>query len=274
MTATALISRGGRAVVRDGEAYYLLTADDPSPVTVNGTYWTHLRGLSPNSELIPAGRHPFTAVSARMIELWSEQLGLDLLLMVLDRDHDDAFRCETCVELESFFGRYPALVESLRALLLSIETPPEADLAGALLAARAAGAKQVQAIFTEMSEAGAQITAVLSAWRDARATVPVLKDQAEALRVSAQLRAVGRVVVGLRDPAPDAWARLRAWFRLNFEPALAETMAHGPALIDRWLAPLREGRPAAPTRVRASTEVRTTKAPAFLFKPSRQSIAA
>lgn len=274
MTATALISRGGRAVVRDGEAYYLLTADEPSPLVVNGTYWTHLRGLSPGSELVPAGRHPFAAVSARMIELWSEQLGLDLLLIVLDRDRDAAFRCETCVELESFFGRYPTLVESLRALLLSIETPPEADVAGALLAARTAGAKQAQAIFTDMSEAGAQIIAVLSAWRDARATLPILNDQAEALRVSAQLRAVGRVVVGLRDPAPDSWARLRAWFRANFEPALAGTMAHGPALSERWLAPLRDARPAAPTRIRISADVRTTRAPAFLFKPSRQAIAA
>jgi hypothetical protein len=273
LTATALISRAGRAIVRDGESYYLLTVDAPIPALVDATYWAHLRGLYPGCDLVAADAHPFPAVRTKLIEAWSEQLGLDLILSVLDRDHGEALRRETSDELERFFGRHPTLVQSLRALLLSVEAPPEADFAGGLSAANAAGAKQVHKILTELSQANATIAKVLSAWSDARAQLPLLAEQSSAIRVGARLRAVGRVVMCLQDSSPDAWPRLRTWFQGYFEPALAGAASDVPALIERWLAPLRGSQPVTPARVSVSS-YRQTRAPAFIARRYEQTVAA
>jgi hypothetical protein len=264
MTATALISRGGRAVVRDGETFYVLTADDPDPRLADGTHWAHLRGLYPNAELVPAGIHPFPDVRARMLDVWREQLGLDLVLIALDRDHDDPFRSETCSEIEKLLESHPPLGATLRAILLSIKAPEDIDLPGAIAGARAAGAKRVQQLFLDVSGADETIDAVTLARRNALAALPMPADQTDAMLAMNRFFAVGRVVWALRDPAPGAWLQLRAWCFASLAPAMGGNAVNASALIENWLAPLGNRRsPAFRPHLRTASYGRT-KTPAFI----------
>lgn len=266
MTATALISRSGRAVVRDGETFYVLTADDPSPRLADGTHWAHLRGLHPNADLVPAGVHPFPDVRAHMLAVWREQLALDLVLIALDRDHDDAFRSETCGEIEKLLESHPSVGEALRAILLSIKAPEDADFAGGIAVATVAGAKRVQQLFLELSGADDTIAAVNVAWRNALATLSTPADQVDAVSVLHRLHAVGHVVFSLRDPAPGAWPKLRAWGLAVLAPVIGSRSVNGAALIERWLAPLEQNRTHAAARLPLTASYRRTKAPPFVLR--------
>jgi hypothetical protein len=274
MTATALISRSGRAVVRDGETFYVLTADDPSPLLADGTHWAHLRGLYPNADLVPAGLHPFPDVRAHMLAVWREQLALDLVLLALDRDHDDAFRSETCGEIEKLLESHPSVGEAVRAILLSIKAPEDADFAGGIAVATVAGAKRVKQLFLELSGADDTIATVTVAWRNALATLSTPADQADALSALCRLHAVGHAVFGLRDSAPSAWPQLRAWCLTCLAPAIASRSVNGVALIERWLAPLEGHRTHAAPRASLTASYPRIKAPSFLSRRAEQPIPA
>ena len=273
MTATALISRNGRAVVRDGETFYVLTADEPEPRLADGTHWAHLRGLNPNVELVPGGVHPFPDVRARMLAVWREQLGLDLLLMALDREHDDPFRSETCGEIEKLLESHPSLGGALRAILLSIKAPEDADFPGAIAGAKTAGAKRVQQLLLDVSGADESIDAVTLAWRNALATLTTPADQTDAMSAAHCLHALGRVVWGLRDPALSAWTQLRSWCLESFVPAIGGNAENGSILIERLLAPLRPNRSTALRPLSLTASYPRIKAPAFLKRLSEQPIA-
>lgn len=62
-----------------------ISCEETEPRQADGTYWVHLRGLYADCEIVPAGAHPFAEVRTRMLELWQEQLGLDLLCICADR---------------------------------------------------------------------------------------------------------------------------------------------------------------------------------------------
>ena len=274
MTATALISRSGRAVVRDSETFYVLTADDPVPRLADGTHWAHLRGLHPDADLVPAGFHPFPDVRAHMLAAWREQLGLDLVLLALDRDHDDAFRSETCGEIEKLLESHPTVGEAVRAILLSVKAPEEADFAGGIAVATVAGAKRVQQLFLEMSGADDTIAAVTVAWRNALATLSTPVDQADAMSALHRLHVMGRVVFGLRDPAPGAWLQLRAWCLAYLAPEIAIRSVDGIALIERWLVALEQHRTHAAVRPPLTASYRRIKAPPFVSRRAEQPIPA
>jgi len=242
--AFALVSRAGRAVVRRGETYHVLTVDVPEPQLADGTHWAHLRALHPLAERMPAGEPPFTAVRARMREVWREQLGLDLLLMTFDRDHDDAFRRETCLVLEGLFGEEPWLCDRLREIVLSIEPPAEADLAGAKSHAEAVGAPLVARMAGELIEASETIGRVQSAWHAAVKALNTPSQRSESMTVGDGLFAIARAVMALRDPESGAWDRLRVWCRETFEPALAAATADAAGVLDRWLSALEKSRTA------------------------------
>lgn len=242
--ATALISRAGRAIVRSGEAYYVLTADDPETRPADATHWIHLRGLHPDSALVPADTHPFPDVRARMLDAWREQLGLDLLLLCLDRDHDEDFRRETCAVLEELFVEVPWLRERLREIVFGTEPPPEADLLGAKALAAAAGSEEVGRLLGEVIDAREDIAAALAAWQRAVKTLATPAEWTEAMVAAERLRAVARAVIALRAQAPDAWEELRSWCRTHLEPALEPISADASALIERWLAALDKGQAA------------------------------
>jgi hypothetical protein len=232
MTATALISRAGRAIVRDGETFYVLTADNPSLRPADATHWMHLRGLHPDAELLMAGKHPFPEVKARMLAAWREQLGLDLLLIVLGQNDDAAFRTETASALEKLLIGEPALSQTLRAILLSSKAPAEAEFPGAIACAKVAGAERVQELLSDISAAGSVISTVLTALRNALATLPTPPEQAAAMTAVQCFYIVGRAVIALRNPAPSTWERFRAWCSAHLAPALVES----------WLSQLEKDR--------------------------------
>lgn len=240
--ATALISRAGRAVVRDGEAFYVLTVDDPGPRPADGTHWMHLRALHPDCEVLSAGEHPFPTVQARLREVWREQLGLDLLLICMDRDHDDDFRRETCAVLEKMLGEEPWLRERLRGIALSVETPAEADLAGAKALAIAANAVSVAELLGEVLLAGEAISVVRGAWRGAIETLATPAERTEATDVAQRLRAVAKAVIALRRSAPEALGELRTWCQSKLQPLLTPVTTDAAGLVERWLAAIEKGR--------------------------------
>jgi hypothetical protein len=258
MTATAIISRTGRAVVRDGETFYVLTSDNPSPRLADATHWMHLRGLHPDAEVLAAGEHPFLEVRARMLGLWREQLGLDLLLIVLDQDGDATFRAETAGELEKLLAKEAGLGETLQAILLSTNAPTEADFPGAIAAAEAAKAARVGELLTKVSEGRPMTGEVSTAWRSALAALESPVDQTAAMAIVQRSYALGRAVIALRAPDPGAWIRFRTF-------CLAHRLA--PTVVDQWLSSL--GRNRVPTKgpVPISAYPRTS-APSWLARRS------
>jgi len=258
MTATALVSRSGRAVVRDGETFYVLTAEDPALRQADATHWMHLRGLHPDAELLSAGEHPFLEVRARMLALWREQLGLDLVLIVLDQNGDAVFRAETASSLDKLLAREPELNETLQAILLSTKVPEEADFPGAIAAAEAAKAARVGELLTKVSEGRPMTSEVSTAWRSALAALETPVDQTAAMAIVQRSYALGRAVIALRAPDPGAWIRFRTF-------CLAHRLA--PTLVDQWLSSL--GRNRVPTKgpVPVSAYPRTS-APSWLARRS------
>jgi hypothetical protein len=250
--ALALVSRGGRAIVRSGEDYFVLTADDPEPRPADATHWAHLRGFHPGIEAIPAGAHPFVEVRARMLAAWREQLCLDLVAYTLDREQEDDFRLETCVQVENLLADYPAVGEQVRALMLSAKPPEEADFAGAIASAKAAGAARLERLLAEVNGSREGIAAALEAWRHAIKALPSPAEWTGSTAALERLLAVARAVTALQSPAPVAWSELRSWCRAELEPALMAATTEAPALIDRWLAAMEHGRAAASELLSAS----------------------
>jgi len=263
MTVTALISRAGRAVVRDGEAFYVLTADRPSPRPADATYWMHLRGLHPEAEVLVAGKHPFPEVQARMLAAWREQLGLDLLLIVLGSE-DAAFRAETAGALEKMLSGEPALSQTLRAILLSVPAPAEADFSGGIASAQSAGAERVRDLLSDVSAAGAVTSAVLTALRSALAMLATPAEQAEAMAAVQRFYIAGRAVMALRNPVPGTWERFRAWCSAHL----------APALVDGWLSQLERDRVLAKGPVPVSAYPRIKAPPWVPRRREGQSAAA
>lgn len=234
--SVALVSRGGRAVVRAGSCYFVLTADHPEPAPVDGTYWSHLRAFSPDAEVLDAGEPPFHAVRARMIEAWREQLGADLLLMFLDRNFSDGSRLDTCATLERLLAQETWLSAWLRLAALSVAPPEEADLLGARALAASIGATQVGGVVAEVDDARAFVAAALDAWRVAVEALATPAEWSGAAVVGDRTRAVAHAVIALRSASPSAWRDLGDWCRRDLRPALAAVTVDGEGVIDRWLA--------------------------------------
>jgi hypothetical protein len=241
----------------------VLTVDNPSPRLADATHWMHLRGLHPDAEVLAAGEHPFLEVRARMLALWREQLGLDLLLMVLDQDGDAAFRAETAGELEKLLAKEVELGETLQAILLSTNAPTEADFQGAITAAQSAGASRVRDLLTSVSAAGEMTGKVSTAWRDALATLATPAEQAAAMTVVQRSHAIGRAVMALQATKPDAWVRFQRWCHAQLASAVVDR-----AVVDRWLSPLTKDRVPAKGPIPVS-EYPRTKAPLFLNRRPR-----
>jgi hypothetical protein len=248
--------------VRDGETFYVLTSDNPSPRLADATHWMHLRGLHPDAEVLAAGEHPFLEVRARMLALWREQLGLDLLLIVLDQDNDAAFRAETAGELEKLLAKEAGLGETLQAILLSTNAPTEADFQGGVIAAQSAGAARVRVLLTNVGAAGEMTGKVSTAWRSALATLATPAEQTAAMTTAQRSHAVGRAVMALRATEPGAWIRFQRWCQAQLASAVVDR-----AVVDRWLSPLAKDRVLTKGPVPVS-EYPHTKAPPWLARRS------
>lgn len=242
--ATALISRGGRAVVRRDETYWVLTPEEPEPRLADATHWTHLRAIARDLELVPAGAPPFAGARARMIERWREKLGLDLLLFCMDRDDDDDSRRKYAGVLDEVLGNVPWLFDRLREIVLSTEPPVEADVDGAKALAESANAERVRRLFDELAGARGTIAAVVAAWRAAIKSLATPAEQTESAAVGDRLRVVGRAVIALRSAEDAALDALRTFCAEALTPELTNVTPDAKAMIDRFLGAIDAGRAA------------------------------
>jgi len=224
-------------VVREGDAYFLLEMDQPSPARVDGSYWAHLAGLYPDARIEPADAFPFEHTRHALDAAWQHDRARTLVLVTLDPTYSAELRTGACRAAEGLLAKEDVL-QALRCRLLSRVAPNEADFDGGRRLAESAGAKNVGALLAEVSAARETIALVRSVWDRALVSHAPGKAWAGATGVMDRLGAFARLVsAAVAGLSSGAKGEFTTWFVQQAVPALKGVEVPQPLLLlQTWLA--------------------------------------
>jgi len=131
----ALVSAlAGRAIVRIGSAYFLLTTDNDAPEPCHERQWAYLKALHPDASLLRADSYPFTDVRAQLEHGWRKDRAQRMALVVLDATYPASLRRRAAeASADLLYGQ--DVHEHVHSVLMGIDEKIDFE-GGAKLAAR------------------------------------------------------------------------------------------------------------------------------------------